>query len=769
MTEYEPSTPMTKRLWFVVAPILMTGVAAIIVGLTRITVFQHQTYAEMANNTHFTNRTITASRGTIYDAKGTPLAWSATVYKVYIDPEQFRKDMDAIEDTMNKRVKLQAEGKLPEGKRIATREEIENEIIDLLSTKLKISQDAVLSAMEKESQYVVLQTQVDKATADELMAYFAGIGMECVSTQQDSKRYYPQNDMAAQVIGFTNTDGDGQYGLESYYNDYLSGINGRTTSAKDAQGNTMPYRNSATYPAQDGASLYLTLDSTLQYILEKNLEEMSVEFDVENRSCGIIMNAKTGAIYAMATYPSFDLNDPSTITDPRIAAQLDALPEDEYQDAYIAAREQQWKNKAISEVYVPGSVFKIFTASAAIEEKTVDWENYSYYCSGSYTIGNAEPIHCHNKNGHGTLSFQGALTQSCNPAFIDIGIHLGIHKFCTYFSAFGLTEKTGIDLPGETSSIYYDEESMSTFNLAASSYGQANVLTPIEMITGIASCINGGYLVQPHVVDKIVSSDGNIVKTFGTNVKRQVVSEETSAAMRKLLQGVVDDKAGSNAHIDGYKIGGKSGTSQSVVNGRVSEDKYVASYTCFAPADDPEIIMLIMADEPMGKNYYGSYVAAPCARDVMEEALPYLGFYPEYTEEQVAKLNVTIPQLLDKEVSAAKEILDERGLNYTIIGEGELVAGQCPLTGTSVAPGGTVVIYTDADYKPEQVEVPDLIGYTAEDANSILTSLGLNYVTVGASSDDSSLLIDRQSIDPGELVDPGTVITLTYLVNSQSG
>lgn len=769
MTEYEPSTPMTKRLWFVVAPILMTGVAAIIVGLTRITVFQHQTYAEMANNTHFTNRTITASRGTIYDAKGTPLAWSATVYKVYIDPEQFRKDMDAIEDTMNKRVKLQAEGKLPEGKRIATREEIENEIIDLLSTKLKISQDAVLSAMEKESQYVVLQTQVDKATADELMAYFAGIGMECVSTQQDSKRYYPQNDMAAQVIGFTNTDGDGQYGLESYYNDYLSGINGRTTSAKDAQGNTMPYRNSATYPAQDGASLYLTLDSTLQYILEKNLEEMSVEFDVENRSCGIIMNAKTGAIYAMATYPSFDLNDPSTITDPRIAAQLDALPEDEYQDAYIAAREQQWKNKAISEVYVPGSVFKIFTASAAIEEKAVDWENYSYYCSGSYTIGNAEPIHCHNRNGHGTLTFQGALTQSCNPAFIDIGIHLGIHKFCTYFSAFGLTEKTGIDLPGETSSIYYDEESMSTFNLAASSYGQANVLTPIEMITGIASCINGGYLVQPHVVDKIVSSDGNIVKTFGTNVKRQVVSEETSAAMRKLLQGVVDDKAGSNAHIDGYKIGGKSGTSQSVVNGRVSEDKNVASYTCFAPADDPEIIMLIMADEPMGKNYYGSYVAAPYARDVMEEALPYLGFYPEYTEEQVAKLNVTIPQLLDKEVSAAKEILDERGLNYTIIGEGELVAGQCPLTGTSVAPGGTVVIYTDADYKPEQVEVPDLIGYTAEDANSILTSLGLNYVTVGASSDDSSLLIDRQSIDPGELVDPGTVITLTYLVNSQSG
>ncbi len=766
--EYEPSAEMKKRLVLWILGPLFAVAGGLIVGLSNLTVNQHQKYAEMANNTHFTNRSITASRGTIYDAKGAPLAWSATVYKVFIDPTQYRKDMEAIEKTMEKRRKLQEAGELPEGKRVATREEIENEVVEILTTKLEIPKKDVLNAMEKDSQYVVLKTQVDKSVADELTAYFDTLGMESVSTEQDSKRYYPQNDMAAQVIGFTNTDGNGQYGLEYYYNDYLSGVNGRSVSAKDAQGNSMPYRHASIYPAQDGASIYLTLDTTLQYCLEKNLKKMSDSSGIANRSCGIIMNAKTGAVYAMATYPSFDLNNPSVIADPKVEAKLKELPEEEYQEAYITAREQQWKNKAISEVYVPGSVFKIFTAAAAIEEKAVDWETYGYYCSGEYRISGAEPIHCHNRNGHGTLSFQGALTQSCNPAFIDIGRRLGIHKFCTYFSSFGLTEKTGIDLPGETSSIYREEDDMSFVDLATSSFGQSNVLTPMEMITGIAATVNGGYLVQPHVVDKIVSSDGNIVKTFGTNVRRQVISEETSQVMRTLLQGVVDGKEGANAHIDGYKIGGKSGTAQSVVNGRVSEDRYVASYTCFAPANDPEIIMLVIADTPTIGSYYGSYVAAPCARDIMEEALPYLGFYPEYTEEQAARLNVTIPRLLDKDVEAAKATLDELKLNYKIVGEGETIVAQCPETGLSVSAGGSVVLYTEKT-KPEKVEVPDLKGYTASDANEKLTNLGLNYISVGANSGDSGVLVEHQSIEPGTEVEVGTVITLTYLVNSQSG
>ena len=768
--EYEPSAQMNRRLVFGVFTPLVLAVGAIIVGLGNLTINEHQKYAEMANNTHFTNRTITASRGTIYDAKGAPLAWSATVYKVFIDPSQFRKDMEAIEKVMDARqAAVEAGEKLAPDKVIKTRSEIEDEIVDMLSTKLKISQDAVLTAMEKDSQYVVLKTQVEKGIADELMEYFESLGMESISTQQDSKRYYPQNELAAQVIGFTNNDGDGQYGLEAYYNDYLSGVNGRVTSAKDAQGNAMPYRYSTTYPAQDGASIYLTLDSTLQYCLEKNLEEMSINYNVQNRSCGIIMNAKSGAIYAMATYPPFDLNNPSVIYDEGVSAALQALPEAEYEDAYVAAREKQWKNKAISELYVPGSVFKIFTAAAAIEEQAATVDTYGYYCDGAYEIDGAEPIHCHNRYGHGALSFQDALTQSCNPAFIDIGRRLGIHKFCTYFSAFGLSEKTGIDLPGESSSIYREEEDMNFVDLATSAFGQSNVLTPIEMITGIAASVNGGYLVQPHVVDKIVSSDGNIVKTLGTNIRRQVISEESSAQMRELLLGVVEDNAGSNAHIDGYKIGGKSGTAQSVVDGIVSDDKYVASYACFAPADDPEIVMLIMADQPEGKSYYGSYVAAPCARAVMEEALPYLGFYPEYTEEQIAKLNVTVPLLVDTGVELAQATLSEMNLEYKIIGEGDTVVAQCPETGSSISAGGQVVLYTEENYTPEEIEVPDLTGYTAEDANGVLAELGLNHVAVGANSDDESVLVEQQSVPAGEIVPPGTVITLTYLVNSQSG
>ncbi len=769
-SDYEPSSLMKRRLFFGVFGPVVAGVVAIVAGLGNLTINQHQHYAEMANRTHFTNKTITASRGTIYDAKGAPLAWSATVYKVYIDPSQFRKDMDAIEKVMDHRRDLLAAGEeLPAGTRIMTREELEDEIVDVLSTSLKISQDAVLTAMEKDSQYVVLKNQVDKAVADDLIEYFAGLGMESVSTQQDSKRYYPQNEMAAQVIGFTSGDGDGLYGLEKSYDEYLSGVNGRTTSAKDAQGNAMPYRYSTTYPAQDGASLYLTLDSTLQYCVEKNLQEMCEVNDVQNRATGILMNAKTGAIYAMGTYPSFDLNNPSVIADEKINAELQALPEDEYQDAYIAAREQQWKNKAISEVNVPGSVFKIFTASAAIEEKTVDWENYGYNCTGVYRVSEDFQPHCHQRGGHGYQNFQEIFVNSCNPAFIDIGLKLGAHKFCTYFDAFGLSDKTGIDLPGEVSSISNTEESMGIANLAASSYGQSNVLTPIEIITGIAAAINGGYLVQPHVVDKIVSSDGNIIKTNGTNVKRQVISEETSAVMRQILLGVVEDKQTSNAHIDGYKIGGKSGTGQKTVNGKVSEIYNVASYACFAPADDPEVVLLVIADEPMGKSYYGSHVAAPYASKIMEEALPYLGFYPEYTEEQIAKLNVTVPQFIDKEVSLATAALEEDGLNYTVKGEGEIVTGQCPQTGSSVSAGGTVVLYTDENYVPEQVEVPDLHGFTAEAANAALADLGLNHLTTGADPEASGTLVEEQSVEPGEMVDPGTVITLTYLVNSQSG
>ncbi len=767
-TDFEPTAGMKKKSIFgVLVPILVLA-GYTVFGLGKLTIADHQFYAEQANNTHFTNKTITAGRGAIYDANGEPLAWSATVYKVYIDPKNYQSEMDTIEEIMKSRqAKLDAGEQIDEDTIVITRSELEAQIVDLLSEKLQITPEAVTNAMQMNTQYYILKSQVDKSTADELMAFFDKFGMTSITTEEDSKRYYPQNELAAQVIGFTNSDGVGQYGLEKEYNDYLSGVNGRVTTAKDGLGNTMPYRNSQTYEAQDGSSLYLTLDSTLQYYLEKNLQEMCETHKVENRSCGIIMNAKTGAIYAMATYPTFDLNKPSEIYDAATADALLALPEEEYEEAYVAAREEQWKNKAVIEPYIPGSVFKIFTSSAAVEEKAVDLQNDSFYCSGSYTIPGAEPIHCHLVSGHGTQTFSEALTHSCNPAFIEVGQKLGSYKFSRYMSAFGLRELTGIDLPFEANSFTFSEEQMTPINLATSSFGQGNKVTAIQMITGIAAAINGGYLVEPHLVSRIVSSDGNIIKTFGTTTKRQVISEETSATMRQLLQEVVDDNPDSNSHIDGYAIGGKSGTGEKLDEYKGDNMRHVASYTCFAPANDPEIVMLIMADEPMGESYYGSVVCAPYARNIMEEALPYLGYYPEYTEEEYAKLDVTVPLLMDSELTKAQETLDALGLHYEVKGDGETVTGQCPMTGDSIAAGGTIVLYTEENYVAEKIEVPDLTGYTASDANAALTNRHLNYVAVGASSERAR--VQSQTPAAGTMVDVGTVIRLEYIVNENIG
>lgn len=766
----EPSVQMTVRSNRCVLLVIMALVVAVVVKLITLSVKDNKFYAEIANDNHFSNIIIPANRGTIYDKNGTPLAWSATVYTIFIDPQTYRDEIETISEIMRSRKEiLDSGGTLAEGKVYIPVEDLENQIVAVLADKLQIKEQTIRDAMAEETQYRRLKTQVDKSVADELDAYFASLGMVSITREADTKRYYPQNDLAAQVIGFTGSDGYGQYGLEYYYDSYLSGTNGRTITANDAFGREMPYRYAATYAPQDGDSLYLSLDVTLQYYLEKNLQEMCESCEVRNRACGIMMNPKTGEIYAMATYPSFDLNNPYDIVDPAANAVLESLPESEYTEQYIAFREKQWKNKALTELYVPGSVFKIFTTAAAIEEGVVDPDTWTYNCSGAYTIPGTEPIGCHNTNGHGFQTFSKALTNSCNPAFIQIGLDLGEERFVKYLEGFGLSERTGIDLPGESTSIYYHVEDMSIVDLASSSFGQATKLTPIEMITGISAAINGGYLVEPHVVSKIVSSDGNVVENMGTTVRRQVISEDTSAKVRHLLQEVVDNNGGSNAYIKGYAIGGKSGTSQKLDEYK-DEDQYVASYACFAPADDPEVVLLVLADEPNpDRDYYGSRVAAPYARSIMEEALPYLGFYPSYTDEEYSQLDVTIPLLLDRKLEDAKATLDEMGVKYEVYGEGDTIVKQCPLTNATISRGGTVILYTDQYHSPQLVEVPNLKDYSASMANETLTSLGLNYVAVGASSDREGATVQQQSIAAGTKVEVGTVVRLTYLVSDQTG
>ena len=797
LTNNTPSKAMKFRTKAVMTASFSLLFAAVTANFFNISVLNNRKYQEMANAQHFGSITISAHRGSIYDAKGTPLAKSASVYKVFLDPQRFREDMETLQKRIDKRNEDKRTGtyepvydengveqdQLPESA-AAFREEA----VQLLASRLNIKPEKVSAAMEENSQYSVLQDQVEKPVSDELLGFFSQYGLTCLNVEEDTKRYYPQDDLAASVIGFTAGDGYGAYGIEAYYDDYLAGTDGRTISATDSHGNELPYRYSKTYPAKNGNDVYLTIDMNIQYILEKYLQEMVTTFEVKNRACSILMDAKTGAIYGMATCPSFDLNDPYTIADPVLLqhlSELQATPgtsTEALDEAKAEARELQWKNKCITEVYEPGSVFKVVTSASAIEENLIDLDHDSFVCYGQVELpGALAPIKCHDTGGHGVQTFQQALTNSCNPAFIEIGRRLGVEKFCYYFDAFGLRERTGIDLPAESAGIEYTADEMTNVDLAVSAFGQGETITPIEMINSYCAAINGGYLLQPYVVDKIVDEDGNVVLKNERTVKRQVVSEETSAKMRDALEKVVSGNGGGNVTIKGYSIGGKSGTAQRLsitAQGLIMEkdqeedadaQEYAASYVCFAPADDPQIILLVMADMP-NKNigYYGSKVAVPTARDILTDVLPYMGINPEYSDEELANLDVKVP-LLQGSINDAKATLDGLGVKYNIVGEGPNIIAQSPLTGSSMSKDGTVWLFTEADYASSDDylrEVPDLVGLSATYANESIVYSELNYVARGASVTREDAVVNSQSIPPGSKVAKGTTIELEFIVNS---
>lgn len=742
--------------------------AAVIVRLFVVSVVDNSKYEGMANNYHFGTMTLSANRGAIYDANGTALAWSATVYNIYIDPTLYREEMKSIEDANDKK-KSAAEEENETADNLVDVDQLKTSITNFLSEKLGLKTEEVEASFEKDGRYYVLQTQVEKNVTDEITAYFEKLNLSFIGTEATTRRYYPQNELAAAVIGFTNGDGDGQYGLEYQYDDYLSGVDGRVISAQAANGEEMPYRYSTTYDAEDGDSIYLTLDTTIQYYLEKSLAEMVEKFEVKERACGVIMNPKTGAVYAMATYPTFDLNNPSEIYDTKTAQELAALPEGEYSTAYATARETQWKNKVISEISYPGSTFKIVTTADAFEENLINMETDSFYCSGQVQVADAT-IRCSNTAGHGAQTFTQALTNSCNPAFIEIGQRIGIDKFSYYFEGFGLAEKTGIDLPGEAVSYSVTGDDMNIVDLASAAYGQCNKVTAMELVTAYSAAINGGYMVTPHVVDHVVDSNGNIVLQNETEVKRQIVSEETSDIVREQLEAVVNNNPSHNAYIQGYRIGGKSGTAEKLDTSTADDRQYVASYCCFAPADDPEVIMLIMADEPNKEiGYYGSQVVVPYARDIMEEILPAMGFYPEYSDGEDTDSTVTVPYLQSADITSAESTLAQLGLTYEVVGDGTTVASQSPSTGTSVTKGGKVILYTEVGGNSgDTIEVPNLVGMTAAEVNETMTYYDLNYAIVGSSASESGALVQYQSEEAGTVVPRGTAITLTLSVSQQS-
>jgi len=751
---------------------ILTAATALSVNLFRIMIVQHDEYTERASSRQFSTITLAANRGTIFDANGTVLAQSATVYRIFVDPGLFAKEMELIEENNQKQIESAEQSEDPDAvPDLVDTGEVKRQLASFLADTLELEYGDVLDAFDKkDSNYIVLKKQVEKTKADKILDYVSEmkvpgserkISLASVSRESDTKRYYPQNELAAAVIGFTGSDGNGLYGVEAYYDEYLSGIDGKTITATDASGNEMPYRYSKTYAAQDGDDVYLTIDMTLQTYLENAVSDMVDTYEVANRACGIILNAKTGAVMAMASVGGFDPNEPYEIADADVLDAINAITdEDERSTALGAARETQWRNKAVTETYTPGSVFKVYTASSALEENKISYSD-SFYCPGTVDVAGI-PYHCWKISGHGSETFEEILINSCNPAFISVGQKLGRTLFAQYFRAYGLAEKTGIDLPGETNSIHVDLENMSEVDLASSSFGQANALSPIQMVTGYAAVVNGGQLLQPYVVSKVVDQAGNVVLQNEKTVRRQVISEETSAEMRKALQAVVDNNGGSNASIAGYKIGGKSGTAQKL-QGYISAElaEYIASYCCFAPADDPEIVLLILADEPNKSiDYYGSSVVAPYSRSVLEKALPYLGYYPSYDEDDESAKRVTVPLLIDNSVTQVIETLDELGLSYETIGDGQYVSMQTPLTGSEVTVGSTVLLYTGGITQTETVEVPDVVGLSMAEANAKFAEGGLNFIAKGASASRDDVQVLLQSIPGGTTVEKWSVITV---------
>ncbi len=743
---------MKKRI-LAILMILCIVVTGIVSGvLFKVSVIDSKELSAMATDQQQSSFDIKAKRGTIYDRNNKVLAQSTTVWDVIISPGDIEKNE-------------------PEN-----REFICKGISDILGVKYETLTEA---CKDTSSRYYVVKKKVDRSTVEKINNFVLknNLNRYSVYTVENSERSYPNGTLAASVLGFVNENEEG-YGIEAYYNSYLKGTDGRVITTTDAHGNAMPYDYSARYSAKDGNSLVLTIDETLQYYLEKNLEITVSQHKLANRSTGIIMNAKTGAIVAMATSPGFDPNDPSNVYFESDKLTLAKMSADKKTEEEILAKKQeiwgkQWQNKAVSELYIPGSVFKMFTCASALEEEVVSLDS-TFECSGIADVAGTK-IRCWNVGGHGVSNLTEAMIRSCNPAFIKIGQLLGVEKFSKYFEAFGFTEKTGIDLPGEADSLYVKESDMGIVELSSSAFGQTTKVTPIQMVTAAAAVVNGGKLVTPYVVDKIIDSDGNVVKSAQTVVRRQVISEETSATMRKILEDVVTANGGGNAYMSGYRIGGKSGTSEKIDDynsGKTPELRYVATFCAIVPIDDPEYVMLVVCDEPTSGYIYGSAIAAPVVSAVFKEGLEYMGIYPQYTADELAQQDVTVPWVGGYNSIRAEAQLTAAGLKAEYIGsmDGTEVTGQVPSAGTVMPSGSTVMLYMGdiplSDYRMSTV--PNVIGMTVEEANKALSEAGLNISITGAATGSEAKAVS-QSVNSGLVVYRGSVIEVNFLVNNETG
>ncbi|WP_297209991.1 penicillin-binding transpeptidase domain-containing protein [uncultured Flavonifractor sp.] len=740
--------------------------------LWQIQIEEYDKYRELVADQQTKDSTVEANRGTIYDSSGVPLALSATVYNVQLSPKEI---LQCQKDYQEKVKNALENDKEPPDYPEPTSQFIAENLAEILDLEV----DDILARLAKEnSLYEMIKWRVDAEESDAVQEFITENHISGIYLMPTSKRYYPKGSLAAQVIGWFNPNvGEGAYGVEALYEDELSGESGRVVTAKNGVGTEMLYWFEDYYDATDGDDLTLTIDATIQYFCESILQKGVEQFDVQDGGFCIAMDPNTGEILAWANSPTYDLNDPWGVTDPVLSAYLESVKNDpsSSEEAYTQALQdtqlQQWRNKAINDTYEPGSTFKSVVLAAALEEGVVT-ESDHFYCSGSTTVeGWSRPIYCSETKGHKDQDLAKAVANSCNPAFIAIGQRLGAEKFYDYLEDFGFLELTGIDMQGESTGVIWGRDAFNNVNLATASFGQRFNVTPIQLIIAASAVINGGHLMQPYVVSQVTDADGNVVERTEPTEVRQVISEQTSARCRAILEKVVDGGTGKNAAVEGYRIGGKTGSSETLKG----EGHTIVSFLGFAPADDPQVVILLAYDSPKpaspgadvtagGWYISGGNMAALMASELLENILDHLGVEKTYS----ATADVLVPNVTGQTLATATTTLKKNNLTLRTVGDGDTVTGQIPAQGASIPGGSQVVLYLGEEVPTDQVEVPNVVGLSLEQAQARLSEAGL-YLKASGAADYSASTAYEQEVAAGTLVDRGTAIEVRFTDSTASG
>lgn len=735
-------------------------------------VIKHDMYEERALDNQTRNTTLTASRGIIYDRNMNVLATSATVENVFIDPNEINRQM-------TEEGKTDMLGKIVSG------------LTDILDADPEMIKER---AAKTERRYEVIKRKIPEELADEVRTFINENEIKGVYLETDAQRYYPYASLGAQIVGFIREDNSGGDGLEAYYDSLLQGTAGKIVTTKGNLGSEMLYTYEKYYDAADGDSLVLTIDNNVQMMLENNLQEAVDKYSILNGAFGIVMDVNTADVLAMATLGSYDPNNHLEIFDDKVAEELEVqyqnvLRSKEGTDAYkekiaaynaamATARLRQWRNRCVSDGYEPGSTFKLITVASGLDCGAITLKD-GYFCGGHADFrGRDQTLSCWKAAGHGDQTTAQALGNSCNIALANMSLRIGGSTFYDYVKSFGFLERTGVDLPGEASGYFFSKQDLSgasTASLISASFGQTFRITPMQLVRAVSAVVNGGYLLEPHVVSQVLDNEGNVVINNSRTVLRQVISEETSKTMRELMEFVVTDGTAGSARTPGYRIGGKTGTSEKIdtydENGKQVEDKIV-SFIGVAPINDPKYVVLVALDTPdyvpgtsyTPTNYYisGGLMAAPTVRNVFSDILPYLGVEPDYTSEDICGVNVSMPKTIGMTEQEAAEALKARSLTYRVVGTGSVVTDQMPEAGYEVPGNSEVVLYMGAIKPEEMVEVPNFAGYSVNDVQWLADNAGLYIQAHGTNLTVNYVSATYQDIEPGTKVPKGSTVTVEF-------